>query len=61
MTAQLQSKIVTEMCSRLMQDPSGLREILRDGFDGVNNMDERDLHRYAMMHGLIDEDAGEDR
>lgn len=61
MTVQLESKIVTEMCSRLMQSPSELREILRDGFCGVNNMDARELYRYAMMHGLIDEDAGDDR
>lgn len=31
------------------------------GVQDANDLDDRELFRLAMMHGLLDEDAGQDR
>jgi len=60
---EMKEKVVDEIYMELTRDTgkAKLYEILRDGFEGVNSMNDQALYVYGMMHGLFDEDAGEDR
>lgn len=58
---RMKSKIVDSLYKEARSADTFLKEILMDGFDGVNNMQDRELFRFAMMHGLLDEDAGSER
>jgi len=60
---EMKEKIVDQVYLELTSDTGKekLYEILRDGFEGVNSMNNQALYVYGMMHGLFDEDAEEDR
>lgn len=55
----MKAKIAQSMFNEMKA--GALFTIIRDGFEGINNMNDQELSRYAMMYGLVDEDAGEDR
>jgi hypothetical protein len=57
----MKMKIITCQMEKCQKDPGYLKELLTSGTPGIIDMDDRDLFRLAMMHGLLDEDAGMER
>jgi len=49
-----------KIAEALYEDETDLDKIC-EVCDSVNAMDDQELFRHAMMHGLLDEDAGQDR
>lgn len=57
----MKMKIITCQMEKCQKDPGYLKELLTNGCVGIIDMGGSALFRLAMMHGLVDEDAGEDR